>query len=187
MMVDFLECRMTWGGEKAIIDVKVKDKPYLTNITIKDFKIDNQDTFIETGPSSTAVKVADFDAFTLKTASVSFNLKDYKEKLHKDDLLFVWVTLKGTPSPNTPCGEDVMTALCVLYDEEIPFKLGMGYIKDLSLDCEVPMGYENWLLLYNAFKLALDTGNYMLAIELWKKLKGIAPESSKIKGCGCHG
>lgn len=51
-MIQFNELRVTPDGKRLIVDVKVPDIKYYENIYIDTIQIDNQNTFIENGPSS---------------------------------------------------------------------------------------------------------------------------------------
>lgn len=53
-MVQFNELRITPDSKYLIIDASVKDESYYNNITIDSIAIDNQDTYLSSGPSSKA-------------------------------------------------------------------------------------------------------------------------------------
>ena len=54
------------------------------------------------------------------------------------DLLFVYVTINGTPAIDTPCGMDFSYELGVVFNT-YPFYLkSMTFIKELNSSCEIP-------------------------------------------------
>ena len=54
-MVQFNELRITPDNKELIIDVSVKDLDIYTNVYLDYIMIDNQDTFIEDGPSDNPI------------------------------------------------------------------------------------------------------------------------------------
>jgi len=125
----------------------------------------------------------------------------YQRKIHLElkatdlgfDLLshiyFVYVNVGGTPSPSTPCGYDVSYEMGVVYNARCIYNTGMLYMKQLADECAYHKGFQDFILRYAAFKLALETGNYEEAVTFWHNyLQGERP-STKVesKGCGCHG
>ena len=267
-MVQFNELRITPDGKKLIIDVSVKDSEYYTNVYLDKILIDNQDSFLESGPSSSAiifpiiqdghklVEVADRD-FTSKTETsyiyngtleegvyydfskvtiedtflgtdiaLNFIGQDYnfdyspeylkgKTFIFKDgdliesplkiktirmeinytellynlnqDLLFVYVKIKGTPSVDTPCGMDSITTLGVVSNLYPLYQYTFSYIKELGDTCSIPKNFINYILQYKAFELAIKTGHYTEAIKYWKRFFMGIKDSVITPNCGCHG
>lgn len=114
-----------------------------------------------------------------------------KEKLAgnvlNDHVFFVYVTASGVPAPNTPCGMDNAWAMRVIVNYRLLYDMAMKYVRELNEDCEVPKGFIDMFLRLHAFQYALRTGNYMEAIDMWKRLfkgKHRIPVKSR---CGCHG
>ena len=267
-MVQFQELKITPDGKKLIIDVSVKDSKYYTNVYLDKILIDNQDSFLESGPSSSAiifpiiqdgyklVEVVD-DDFTAETETYytykgtleegvyydfskvtiedtfegtpivldfigqdysfdydsgdlkgrTFIFKDgdlvesplkiktirmeinYTELLYNlnQDLLFVYVKIKGTPSIDTPCGMDNITTLGVVSNLYPLYQHAFSYIKELSNTCSIPKNFINYILQYKAFELAVKTGHYTKAIKYWKKFFMGIKDSVITSNCGCYG
>lgn len=161
---------------------KIKDIEYYKDVYIDRILIDSADTYKNYGPSETPVysKVFDGDA---KTISLSLDSSDLD--LDKQ-LLFVYVIAKGTPSPDTPCGKDNQTTVGVVCNLSYLYSMPMGYIKNIAQSCEIPIGFINYILQYNAFKYAILSKNYSLAVEYWNLFYKNNTRSITTK-CGCHG
>jgi hypothetical protein len=63
-MVDFNELRITPDGQYLIIDVTVKSNSLYDNVYISRIDIDNQDTYINGGPSGKTLYSEEIDSDT---------------------------------------------------------------------------------------------------------------------------
>ena len=182
-MIQFNELKINSEGTKLIIDVSVKNLNYYTNVYLDKIIIDNQDTFIETGPSTKAIY----------TKIIDGNEKSFRLELDnnilsiKDNLFFVYVKVKGVPSADTPCGMDnIITVGSVLY--ALPLYCNM--LNKLQLEyknvCNIPRHFIDSFLRYKGLQLALVTGNNLQAIEYYNSL--MSNKSSTLSNnCGCYG
>lgn len=178
-MIEFSECRVSWDGRYLYITANIENLDYSTNVYIDKVFIDTQDTFTTAGPSNTPIKTYTSEG-NQKSVSLTLEYRDLGLGLMRDKMLFIWVTTKGTPATNTP-------SLCVAFNEALLFNKGLSLIRELSATCKVPTNFENWALMISAFKLALDTGEYLTAIDLWNKLIKNSDLSSTTQTCGCNG
>lgn len=173
-MVQFNELRITPDNKELIIDVSVKDLDIYTNVYLDYIMIDNQDTFIEDGPSDTPIYT-----YTVKDAAYSTSpngsIKQCRLTLTNgdvnlsSDLLFIYVVVKGVPDPSTPCNMDNATTMGVVYNLHNIFQSFMPYIREVENDCNLPKGFVNYILRFKALELAFATGNYTLAIKYWNR------------------
>jgi hypothetical protein len=64
----------------------------------------------------------------------------------------------------------------------------MDFTKSLADECKIPVGFADFILLWNAFKAAVETEHYISAVKYWKMLfdKNISSYGNN-KPCGCHG
>jgi hypothetical protein len=66
----------------------------------------------------------------------------------------------------------------------------MEFTRELAVECRIPRGFLDMILLWNGFKAAIETEHYIPAIDFWKKLffghHGM-PGLTNPKPCGCHG
>lgn len=120
----------------------------------------------------------------------SFNEKFLKSDL-SSNMFFVYIECDGIVPADTPCRLDEMTSLGVTFDYGLVFNQAMNYTKELSDDCNVPHAFIDFILNYDALKLAVETEHYVPAIQYWKNMmgeKGVSGKSIGItKPCGCHG
>lgn len=177
-MVHFNELRIY--DNKLIIRAQVPDESYFENVYIDSVIVDNQDTYSDNGPSSNPIysyTVPDNDS---KYVSLVLDIE-----VDTSDLLFVYVNIKGTPAPDTPCGEDTITTLGVVMDMYPYYQQAMQYVDELSRNCKEPQGLIDYILKFKAFEYSIKTGHYTKAVEFFNKLfKG----KSNVKitgGCGC--
>ena len=112
-------------------------------------------------------------------------------------LFFVYVKVKIAIDEgedfDIPCGLDREITVGVTFDTAMLYQLVMNYTRELAQDCVIPQGFTDLILLWNAFKSAIETEHYIPAIRFWDMLfgkegKGIIGNGSiNSKGCGCHG
>lgn len=106
-----------------------------------------------------------------------------------DDIFFVYVHAGGVPEISIPCCMDNSYTMSIAVNLRPIYNLGMNYIRELGDRCTIPRGFIDYILRLKAFKLALKTGNYPVAIEYWNTLFKNKPFSSIgiNKKCGCNG
>ena len=173
-MVQFNELRITPDNRELIIDVSVKDLDIYTNVYLDYIMIDNQDTFIEDGPSDNPIYTYTIEDAAYSTSS-NGSIKQCRLTLTNNDvnlssdLLFIYVVVKGVPAPSTPCNMDNATTMGVVYNLHNIFQSFMPYIREVENDCNLPKGFVNYILRFKALELAFATGNYTLAVKYWNR------------------
>jgi hypothetical protein len=116
-------------------------------------------------------------------ATASFSGSDLSH-----NMFFVYI--ETTPlSAETPCYFGGETTLGVTFDYGLIYQQAMGYTRELSDDCDIPRGFIDYILNYEALKLSLETEHWIPAIGYWKGLtdSGNMTTSYRTKGCRCHG
>lgn len=187
-MIQFNELKISDDSKDLIINTQVKNLSYYTDVYLDTIKIDTQDTFIESGPSSKAVYTYTAPDNT-KSVSLDLTSSDILPSLDTN-MFFVWVTVKGTPSADTPCRMDTVSTLGVVVSLYPIYRGLLNYMGEVERDCEVPKNFINLILRYEAFRLALRTGNYTEAIKFWNRYFGKRMNIlnySTVYGCNCHG
>ena len=170
-MIQFNELRITPNDDKLIIDVSVKDLDIYSKVFLDSITIDNQDTFIENGPSDTPK----YTHIIEDTTPDSSGLKQYRLVLSSsdintfDDLLFVYVKAKGIPDPSTPCNMDNTTTMGVVCNLRNILQSFMPYIREVESECNIPKKFIDYILRFKALELSITTGNYILAVRYWSK------------------
>jgi hypothetical protein len=187
-MVYFNELRIANGV--LIIDVSIPNESYFENVYLDSIIIDNQDSYLSSGPSSNPVYeytvpdiVSEFTQESHSQKSIRLMLDSHDVPI--GDMLFVYVRTKGTPAPDTPCGLDNITTMATVIDLLPFYQQAMQYIKELGATCNVPQGFADFILRFKSLELGIKTGNYPQAINYFNRFfNGKTTYVSK-GGCGC--
>ena len=187
-MIEFKELRVTPDGKTLIIDAAVKDLSYYDNVYIDSLTIDTQDTYSESGSSTNPL-------FHYEVASVSEeNKKRIRLELNNTvlgditgNMFFVYITVKGTSAPDTPCGLDNIVTLGVTADLYPFYKSSINYMKEVENECEPSKNFIDTLLRFKAFELSIRTGHYTQAIKYWNKFFKEVKSNTVNTICRCHG
>nr|DAI05699.1 MAG TPA: hypothetical protein [Crassvirales sp.] len=206
-MVIFDQLRISDDGRRMYINVHVNKADYFNNAYIDSITIMTSDKVLETAPetpTSEYIYTKKIDG-NEKEVNLVLTANDFTKTWEKDPkampfkqgdmsrtLFFVYVKCKweGAPGECIPCTLDEETTLGVTFDENILYQRVMNYTKDLLDECKVPVGFMDFILLWNAFKASIETEHYIPAIKFFNMLFGIVDalgHKGIIKGCGCNG
>lgn len=190
-MVHFNELRITSDGQHLIIDVSVLSESYYKNVYIDSIVIDNQDTYVGSGPSSNPVYQYSVPNGVSQLTKKTYSQKHVRLDLTPTDLplnglLFVYVRTKGTPAADTPCGLDNMTTLGTVTNMYPFYQQAMNYIGELANNCSVSQNFTDYILKMKGLELAVRTGNYTDAIKFYNKFFN-GKENTVVRkgGCSC--
>ena len=196
MSVLFDQLRISDDGKRLYINLHVNNADYFQNIYLDSLVITTADKVSETSPHLPSEDYIYKKEFTGNEREANLVLQpvDMNEKFSKSsfssDLFFVYVKVKGTPDPCTPCRLDEEITLGVTFDDALLYQNVMQFTKELADTCVTPKGFIDMILLWNGFKAAINTEHYIPAIDFWKKMfyghHGMSGLSSS-KPCGCHG
>lgn len=104
------------------------------------------------------------------------------------DLLFVYVGCSNLPEDKDCYASVGKYFLNVTFDVNLLHQRVMGFTKQLAEDCQTPNGFIDFILLWNAFKAAVETEHFIPAIEYYNMLfSSYGAASNTSKHCGCHG
>lgn len=202
-MIQFNELKVTQDGKNLVIDAQVQNISYYTNIYIDSIIVDNQNTFVSTGASSSPAFSYTYSSNTAQAMGYTVTL-DSNGKLKgirmvipcaslgeiatlDKDLLFVYVTVNGTPASDTPCGMDLSYELGVVFNT-YPFYLrGMNFIRELDSTCEVPKQMIDYMLRQKVLQTSIQVGDYVKAIDYWKKFFTGDYSVVNLNTCTCNG
>lgn len=124
------------------------------------------------------------------------NLKNVRLELTNFDvpnlntnLFFIYVKVKGTPSPDTPCGMDNEYTIGVTFNTCTLYNAMMQHIKELLNICSIPKNFINLFLQFKAIQISINTQHYTQAIDYYNKfIKNLNTlTSTHIKSCNCYG
>lgn len=133
--------------------------------------------------------------------------RSFEHSNFSQDLFFVYIKCKlangEAYDPCIPCVLDDDVTLGVTFDTNLLYQRVMDYTKQLGEDCTIPQGFTDFILLWNAFKAAVETEHYIPAIKFYNMLFGNASDDARKDGsyspygkvsggsgfrnCGCHG
>lgn len=210
-MVQFNELSISSDEQHLIIDVMVPNLSYYENVFIDKIFIDSQDTYTASGVSahpiySFTVPETFSDSFikyevidpneivqvttdhaNTKRIRKELTISDFPNNAIQNTLFFVYVQVKGTPDPATPCGMDNVTEMGVVIDFAPIYRRTLSYLKCLEKTCGIPKDFVDMTLKVRGLELAVQTGNYVEAVKYWNKFfknKGIGLDKVN---CGCNG
>lgn len=201
MSVIIDQLRISDDVRRMYINVHVNKAEYFDDIYLDSITIMTADKVSETEPYAptsdyiykkvfgNSVKEADLvltaDDF-LKIWEENPKAMPFKQADMARTLFFVYIKVKGVPGECTPCRLDEEITLGVTFDENLLYQKVMGFTKALADDCQVPVGFTDFILLWNAFKASVETEHYIPAIRYFNILfDNVVTVNSK--GCGCHG
>ena len=204
-MIIFDQLRISDDGKRMYINAHVNKADYFKDIYIDSIVIQTADKVLETDPGLPTsdyvyIKKAEENA---KELNLVLEASDLSKSWESDPnaiafgrgdmsktLFFVYIKCKGTPGSCTPCRLDEETTLGVVFDENVLHQKVMDYTKEPVTDCSVPSAFIDFILLWNAFKSAIETEHYIPAIKFYNMMfdeVGKSCQSRTIKTCRCNG
>lgn len=213
-MIEFNELRITPDNKCLIIDVSVSQDPYYKDIYLDSIVIDNQDSYTPNGPSDSPVcppidltkeykqvfSRSDVETYIVVDSQLEGsddgNIKKKRVRLTltkqdigdlNNNMFFVYVITRGTPSPDTPCGMDNSICMRTVIDLQALYNRSIQYLKQINDSCNVPKEFIDMVLRIKALELSIKTGNYTQAISYWNKYfiniqNKVEPKTTN---CGC--
>lgn len=192
-MIIFDQLRISDDGKRMYINVHVNKADYFKYIVINKIVIMTADKVSETNPNAPTedyIYKNELEGKGQREVNLVLTANDFTTKHSNlsEDLFFVYVECSGTPMSNTPCRLDEPVTVGVVFDENLLYQRAMDFTKDLVADCKEPTAFVDFILLWNAFKYAIETEHYIAAIKFYNMLfGGQIKEIRHIKTCGCHG
>ena len=204
-MVLFNDLRISDDGSCLVIDCRVEDIGGYEGMYIDTIHVDYYKNVTDFGiPSDKAIKVYEKPAnsngeVAVRVTVLKSGLPDtFGTKEFLGGLFFVTVACDGTPRnasvlASSPCGFDNTVDVGVILDWSVIYRNGMAYASKLAYGCgdpcDIPGGFESFILYWNALRLAIETCDWPLVVRLWDKVIGAAGGSSARlpAGCGCRG
>ena len=194
-MVTINECVIARDAKYLYLKASIDDMEYFDNVYIDylEFTINKvvgnkiEKVTIELNPDGTLHSSPYTD--NVKEVNLTLTPQDLGISEFKTPVIIVKVYTKGYPAPDTPCGLDEEYAVGIAYNESILYDKGLGFIRQIGVDCEIPQDFIDWIMLTSAFELALKSGNIDEALDWWLRLISYRgnKNSGKSSNCGCHG
>lgn len=204
MSVVFDQLRVSDDGKRMYINVHINKADYFEDIYLDSITIQTYDKVSETNPNSPTSDYIYKEVFGdyEKSADLVLTPNDFNESYSSstmgNTLFFVYIKIKGTLDECTPCRLDEEITVGVTFDTKLLYQRVMGYSRSLANDCSLPVGFTDFILLWNAFKASIETEHFIPAIKYYNMLFGIGTDGKaygpygKASGtinsrCGCHG
>lgn len=202
-MILFDQLKISDDGSKMYINAHVNNADYYNDVYIDSITIMISDKISETAPgvpTSDYIYTQQIEGNT-KEINLVLSALDFSKTWEKDPksipfkqgdmsntLFFIYIKCKGTPSDTTPCTLDNEYTLGVIFDENVLHQKIMNFTKVLIDDCNIPIEFVDFILLWNAFKASIETEHYIPAIKFFNLLfTNNIKNNGNIKRCGCHG
>lgn len=199
--VDVLAGELKWGIQ---VD---KDRGYYPNWYIKVeeayYKVVSPDSvlsdLIEYDAELGHIKVSGMTLVDTESyRPVSRSYKSYRLTLDtgsnlpslSDNMFFVYVKVKGTPAPDTPCGMDNEYTLGITFNPCALYSAMMSYVRETVNTCSVPRNFINMFLQFKAVETSINNEHYTQAIEYYNKfIRNLGKTSTSVytKPCSCYG
>lgn len=194
-MIQYNELQITSDGKYLIIDASVVNSEYFANMTISEIIIDNQDTYLDSGPSSNPIyncKISEIESDS------NIYVNEYKRRIRlilssedlkidlNTNLLFVYIIVEGTPASNTPCGFDNKITIASVYNKYPIYKNYIYLLNGFNNQCKIPQKLIDAILQYKALTLCLSINNNVTAIDYWKKFYGNTISNISNYKCPCY-
>lgn len=216
-MLHFNELRYSKDNKYLLIDAAVDSLDYYDNVFIGSIVIDNQDTFVANGPSSSPIYTYEIPSTYNKTYSTSEECSCNPVRIEEDesycltydldskkhvrlelpinalninchsDILFIYVIATGTPAADTPCGFDNSKIMGTVINLQDAYNSMLSYIREVEKNCTIPKEFIDTILRFKAIEIGIKTGNYPLVIKYWKKYFSKIKNTSVTKNCRCYG
>ena len=214
-MIIFDQLRISDDGKQLYINAHVNRASYFANVVITEVTVMTADYILETDPCTptrdyiykktfAGEKEIDLvlDRGVLDYAFAGTNTNEASATVSFDkttfshDLIFVYIKAYGVTDECVPCSLQKEYTVGVTFDESLLYQKVLGYVKAMQQDCNVPVGFVDYILWWNLFKAAVETEHFVDAINIWKRLFGLnvteQNNSHLVTGyknpiCGCHG
>lgn len=148
-MVQFDELRISKDSRKLIVRAHINTLDYYEHLSISGLYINTDDDRPDFGVANTNKAVYKKEDFEEGTRQIELEIDCNETLLEKDfsqNLLFVFIKTKGTPSPCTPCGFNEEYSLGVTFDVAKLYNKAMGYIKELGDSCNISKNFIDFIL-----------------------------------------
>lgn len=200
-MVLFNELRIADDKQSLLVECYIEGLGIYSGMYIKEIYVDYYKNALTSGvPSDKAIQIYDNTNTDTSVNAVracllasnsdvetNFGITDFDS-----GMFYVYVYCDGTlpASVSTlPCGFDDASDIGVIVDWKKMYEIGMQFVSTLSGvcydPCKNPLGFDNFVLVWNALRLAISTCDYSLAEKIWEKFIRYYNPSTMAGGAGC--
>lgn len=210
-MVIFNELRITEDGGCIVIDCEIESLDVYKDMYISDIHLeyyknanpvsmpsDKAYLLYENVNQDTDVKQKRIVFSKAELPLTQFGITDFE-----NGLFYAIVRCDGdlpATVANLPCTYDDTVKIGAIPDWKALYRIGMQYVSSLfgicspKNFCDYPAGFEDFIIIWNSLRLAIDTCNWDLVNTLWDRIlnqpsttvaTAVVPSSAN-RGCGCR-
>jgi len=196
-MVVFNELRISDDKESIVIDCHIQDVSYYTEMYINGIYLEYYKDFSDARAlgerAYTVYEKGDGDAMTYIRRIVQLDDLQYKTGVGSLEgaLFYVVVDCDGElPQDIIQYGAwaSTTTDVGVLFDWEMLYHRGIQHIASYYYQdkmCGDTSGLQEFILLWNALRLAIQTGDWPLVNTLWDKVHSFSIMGGTASPCKC--
>lgn len=201
-MVKFDELRISEDGRYLTVECHVENYDVYSEMYIESIYLEYYKNRGTTGvPSENAIVL--FENHNENPADV----RGVRKRISMNDIpsglgistftngfFYVYVNCNGNLPPEVAsmnCTFDNTLDIGVIIDWKALYRKIMPLVASFASNCsgcELPSDFEHMILLWNAFRFAIDTCDWITAERIWDELIGLGSSAhSGASGCGCFG
>jgi len=203
-MVRFNELRITEDRSCLIVDCEIEQIGLYSDVYIKTIYLDYYEYVDGSGfPTTKSFVLYDNEdddtrvkGQRIAMVDTALSRTEFGINSFKDGLFYVTVECAGTLPASVsslPCGADSMLDTQVVIDWKGFYERGMQYISSMvsgcADKCSMPVGFEEFILLWNALETAIAVCDWPLVAKLWKRILRYSFAGGSTAGisggCGC--
>ena len=203
-MVKFDELRISEGGQYLTVECHVENYDMYREMYIQSIYLEYYKDRGSAGMSDKALLLFENHNETpsdvrgvRKRISVDEIPGWFAEGGFERKMFYVYVTCDGNPTgahaaemEERSCTFESTKDIGVIVDWKALYKLIMPLVAGFAANCsgcDVPDNFEHMILLWNAFRFAIDTCDWATAERIWDELMGNSASSPiGSAGCGCN-
>ena len=206
-MVRFNELRITEDRKCLIVDCEVEQIGLYSDMYIDEIRLDYYKNVDSSGiPTTKSYQMWKYQDGDPKMRGVRVSMDDtalsdteFGIDTFKDELFYVTVICGGDFANNMtvhgselPCGVDNNVDIQAVIDWKGFYERGMQFVSSMygcgADKCEIPAGFEDFILLWNALKAAIAVCDWPLVAKLWDRILRSRAYNKTVGisgGCGC--
>lgn len=206
-MVIFNDLRMSDCKRKLLIDCAIEDLDVYSGMYINAIYVENYRTAsVAAMPSEKSTLVWEntksdsrVRSVRLEVSTLALDSDTFTGDTFDGELFYVIVQCDGDASAiarvaaSLPCGADDTFDVGVILDWEAVYSRGMQYVSmfanKCNSSCDLPIGFEDFIILWNSLRLAISTCDWDLVAKLWPRFLyggGYGSVGGTKNVCGCR-
>jgi hypothetical protein len=190
MSVIFDQVRISDNGQQFFINAHVNKASIYNNVYISRLTICTEDQVSEFNPlyyREHSVYQRDF-VEPIKELDIVLDKEDvFENKDFSHNMFFVYIDCIEDPVSEESV-LDAYPAPCITFDYGVIFNKAMNFTKEVAKNCCLHTNFIDFILNYEAMKIAIETDHYIPAIKYWSNMfKDKRTKNCINNSCSCYG